>query len=259
MLLMEQNELLTKQKETAEEAVKAKAEFLSNMSHELRTPMHAILGYSELCLIEANEGNIQDIPKYMRNITLSGKRLLVLLNDLLNLAKMEAGKVEYKRKPADMNDVVDQALMELDPLIKAKNIKVCTKFGGCAEAVFDKHHMIQVLVNLLSNAVKFSAPGSGIAIELSQECAPDSGPELQCRVIDEGPGIPETELRTIFDEFVQSSKTKTGAGGTGLGLAICSSIVKAHGGRIWAENGKPKGAIFTFVIPQDIRSQRQVA
>ena len=114
-------------------------------------------------------------------------------------------------------------------------------------------------MNLLSNAVKVSAPGSRIAIELSQECAPDSGPELRCRVIDEGPGIPETELQTIFDEFVQSSKTKTGAGGTGLGLAICRNIVKAHGGRIWAENGKPKGAIFTFVIPQGMSTQRQAA
>ncbi len=249
-LLIEQNELLTEQKEKAEEAVKAKAEFLSNMSHELRTPMHAILGYSEICLSEAHEGNIQDIPKYMQNITLSGKRLLDLLNDLLDLAKMEAGKTEYRRERADMKEVVGQALMELDPLIKAKDIKVCARLGDFAEAVFDQPHMIQVLVNIVSNAVKFSASGSQIAIELSQECAPDSGPELRCRVTDEGPGIPETELQTIFDEFVQSSKTKTGAGGTGLGLAICRNIVKAHRGRIWAENGKPKGAIFTFVIPQ---------
>jgi signal transduction histidine kinase len=258
-LLIEQNELLTEQKEKAEEAVKAKAEFLSNMSHELRTPMHAILGYSEICRTEADEGNIRDIPKYMQNIRLSGKRLLSLLNDLLNLAKMEAGKVEYRLELADMKEVVDHALIELDPLIKAKDVKVCVRLGDRAEAVFDKLQMIQVLVNLLSNAVKFSTPGSRIAIELSQERAPDSGPELRCRVIDEGPGIPETELQTIFDEFVQSSKTKTGAGGTGLGLAICRNIVKAHSGRIWAENGKPKGAIFTFLIPQDMNTQRQAA
>ncbi len=258
-LLIKQNALLTEQKEKAEEAVKAKAEFLSNMSHELRTPMHAILGYSEICLSDADEGNIRDIPKYIQNITLSGKRLLDLLNDLLDLAKMEAGKIEYRRELADMKDVVDQALMELDPLIKAKDIRVCARLGDCAEAVFDKPHMIQVLVNLLSNAVRFSAPGSQISIELSQEGAPDGGPQLRCRVIDEGPGIPELELGSIFDEFVQSSKTKTGAGGTGLGLAICRNIVKAHSGRIWAENGKPKGAIFTFVIPQDASGQRQAA
>jgi signal transduction histidine kinase len=157
-----------------------------------------------------------------------------------------------------MKEVVDQALMELDPLIKAKDIKVCAS-GDCPEAVFDKPHIIQVVVNLLSNAIKFSAPGSQIAIELSEVRAPDRGPELRCRVIDEGPGIPETELRTIFDEFIQSSKTKTGAGGTGLGLAICRNIVKAHGGRIWAENAKPRGAIFTFVIPQGVDARREAA
>ncbi len=257
-LLIEQNELLTEQKKKAVDAVKAKAEFLANMSHELRTPMHAILGYSEICLSEASGGNNPGIQKYIQNIKLSGKRLLGLLNDLLNLAKLEAGKMEYRRELAGMKEVVDQALMELDPLIKAKDIKVCAS-GDCPEAVFDKPHIIQVVVNLLSNAIKFSAPGSQIAIELSEVRAPDCGPELRCRVIDEGPGIPETELRTIFDEFIQSSKTKTGAGGTGLGLAICRNIVKAHGGRIWAENAKSRGAIFTFVIPQGVDAQREAA
>ena len=258
-LLIEQNELLTEQKERAEQATKAKSEFLSNMSHELRTPMHAILGYSELCLEKVSEGSFERVPKYMQNIKTSGKRLLSLLNDLLDLSRMEAGKLDYEREPADMREAVKLALTELDPLIKAKDIELCLSLGEHAEAVFDKRHMIQVLINLVSNAIKFSAPGSQIAIELCDEQAAENAPALRCRVIDEGPGIPETELQAVFDKFIQSSKTKTGAGGTGLGLAICHSIIKAHGGRIWAENRKPKGAIFTFVVPKGVAAQLEAA
>jgi signal transduction histidine kinase len=239
------------QKEAAEEASKAKSEFLSNMSHELRTPMHAMLGYSDMCLEDVNDGNIQDVPNYLQNIKVSGERLLALLNDLLDLAKMEAGKMEYKREPADLKEAVQDALMELDPLIKGKDIKLRLRLAEHTEAVFDKRHMVQVLINLISNGIKFSPPGGEIAIELSEDLAGEGAPGVCCRIIDEGPGIPETELEAVFDKFIQSSKTKTGAGGTGLGLAICHSIVAEHGGKICAENRKPKGAIFTFVIPRN--------
>jgi signal transduction histidine kinase len=258
-LLMEQNQLLTEQKVRAEEASKAKSEFLSNMSHELRTPMHAILGYSNLCLDKVSDGDFERMRKFVQNIKLSGKRLLTLLNDLLDLAKMEAGKIDYEREPGDMNDAVRHALMELDPLIKGKDIKLRLSLEARCEAVFDQRHMIQVLINLLSNAIKFSAPGSPIAIELCEEHTAENAPGLRCRIIDEGPGIPEAELEAVFDKFIQSSKTKTGAGGTGLGLAICRSIIAAHGGRIWAENGKPNGAVFTFVIPKGMVGQLQAA
>ncbi len=106
-----------------------------------------------------------------------------------------------------------------------------------------------MLVNLLSNAIKFSKAGDEIAVEVSERSHRDGEPTVQCRVIDEGPGIPDGELTTVFEKFIQSSKTKTGAGGTGLGLAICHEIIEAHGGRVWAENANPHGAIFTFVIP----------
>ncbi len=253
-LLVEQNELLTEQKEKAEAAGKAKSEFLSNMSHELRTPMHAILGYSDIGLDDLNEGNPESARECVQNINRSGKRLLSLLNDLLDLAKMEAGKMQYKRKSGGMRDVVEHALMELDPLIKGKDIQLSLKLEERAEAVFDKHRMIQVVINILSNAIKFSAQRGQIAITLSEE-----RDGLCCRIADEGPGVPETELQAVFDKFIQSSKTKTGAGGTGLGLAICQKIVEAHGGRIWAENAKPKGAVFAFVIPQGMGALRKAA
>ncbi len=254
--VQEQTKLVIEQKEKAEQAVRAKAEFLSNMSHELRTPMHAILGYSEISLTAFDEGNAKSIRKYLQNIRLSGKRLLELLNNLLDLAKMESGKMTYKRERGDFKEVIEHALMELDGLLTQKQLHVQTRIEDQnTEAVFDRHRMIQVLVNLVSNAIRFSDVGSEISIELSGAGMPEGEHALCCRVSDEGPGIPETELKTVFDKFIQSSKTKTGAGGTGLGLAICQEIVASHGGTIWAENAKPKGAVFCFVLPakQDSR------
>ena len=249
----QQTELLIERKEKAEQATKAKTEFLANMSHELRTPMHAILAFSEIGLKAKDEGETQETKKYFENIRLSGKRLLNLLNDLLDLSKMESGKMGYKRERGDFKEVVELALTELAPLLKRKNLQLRANLGELdTVAVFDKHKMIQVLVNLVSNAIKFSSAGSEISIELSEDRLPGDEPGLRCRVIDQGPGIPESELKAVFAKFIQSSKTKTGAGGTGLGLAICQRIIEAHGGRIWAENSKPKGAIFTFVIPRSL-------
>jgi PAS domain S-box-containing protein len=239
------------QKEAVERASKAKSEFLSNMSHELRTPMHAILGYSEICASAAKEGSNKQIEKYINNITKAGERLLTLLNDLLDLAKMEAGRMEYKIERADLKDVVTHTLMELDPLIKSKNLQMRVKLDEHTDALFDKAHLIQVMINLVSNAIKFSSAGSCIGIDLSEDRLENGERGIRCRVVDEGPGIPDEELEAVFDKFIQSTKTKTGKGGTGLGLAICAHIIKGHGGAIWAENAKPSGAAFTFVIPRD--------
>jgi PAS domain S-box-containing protein len=238
------------QREAAERAGHAKSEFLANMSHELRTPMHAILGYSEICTDAVREGEHEGLGKYLKNITTAGERLLGLLNDLLDLSKIEAGRMKYNFVHADLRDIVEWALVELDPLIKAKQLDMSVRLEGHTEACFDKSHLTQVLINLLSNAIKFSDTGRKLGIELSEGFLRSDEPGVRCRVIDDGPGIPEDELEAVFDKFVQSKKTKTGKGGTGLGLAICSHIIKAHGGAIWAENAKPRGAVFTFVIPK---------
>ncbi len=220
------------QQEAAEQASKAKSEFLSNMSHELRTPMHAILGYSEIGVTAIDEGNTQGTRKYLENIRRAGKRLLNLLNDLLNLAKMEAGRMEYKKERADLKEIIEHALMELDPLIEAKKLAVSVDLERDSDAVFDKSHITQVLVNILSNAIKFSGAGGRIHIALFEERVDGADAMIGCRIADEGPGIPDGELESVFDKFIQSSKTKTGAGGTGLGLAICRMIVEAHGGNL---------------------------
>jgi signal transduction histidine kinase len=196
------------------------------------------------------DGGGENIERYLHNITRAGERLLSLLNDLLDLSKMEAGRMEYKIERADLKDVVAHALMELDPLIKAKNLETQVRLDEHTDALFDKAHLMQVLINLVSNAIKFSKAGGHIGIDLSGDRLGNGEQGVRCRVVDEGPGIPDEELKTVFDKFVQSTKTKTGKGGTGLGLAICDHIVKAHGGAIWAENAKPHGAVFTFVIPK---------
>ncbi len=198
----------------AEAANQAKTTFLSNMSHELRTPMHAILGYSDMSLISIKEGSPESAGEYLDNIKRSGKRLLRLLNDLLVLAKLDSGKIEYKCEHADLKEAVDNTLIELAPLIKAKDLDILASFSD-SSALFDKHYMTQVLVNLLSNAIKFSSAGGQIAIDVFGERPPSGNRALCCKIADGGPGIPEGELSTIFDKFVQSSKTKTGAGGTG--------------------------------------------
>ncbi len=222
------------------------------MSHELRTPMHAILSYSEMGVQGIGVDDPEDINTYFRNIQCAGERLLTLLNDLLDLSKLESGKMEYKWRTIDFKNIVNRSIEELKPLVKEKEIKIDIKNNAShTDAVLDEQRLTQVVVNIISNAIKFSEKGKQIQITVTEDCLPNNEQALRCRIADEGPGIPEAELEAVFDKFIQSSKTKTGAGGTGLGLAICRQIVGAHGGKIWAENVKPKGAALNFVIPRN--------
>ncbi len=249
-ILLEQSETLIAQKEKVEQAAKAKSEFLSNMSHELRTPMHAILSYAKLGFSSDATNGAATYQKYFRNIHASGSRLLGLLNDLLDLAKLESGKMDFKKSPGDFADVIEQSQIELSPLLKDKNLTLTTEITANSTAsVFDKQRMIQVVINLISNSIKFSPAGSGISVGVCDARMPDGSQALCCSAGDEGPGIPKIELEAVFDKFIQSSKTKSGAGGSGLGLSICREILKAHGGKIWAENREPTGAVFSFLIP----------
>jgi signal transduction histidine kinase len=242
-------------KQHAEEANMAKSQFLANMSHELRTPMHAILSYTNFGIEEIDEASKEDQLKYFKRIHDSGARLLSLLNDLLDLSKLESGKMEFQMQEADLQGAVEVVMNELQKMMDEKNIKLqLIKPSFETVAIFDSGKIIQVIYNLISNAIKFTDEGKDITITFEKtKMKIDERKEpvdaISLSVADKGIGIPEKELEAVFDKFIQSSKTKTDAGGTGLGLSICLEIIKEHHGKIWAENNEWNGATFTFMIP----------
>ncbi len=242
--------------ERANKALKAKSEFLANMSHELRTPMHAILSYAKLGVTSLGKIDSAELETYFANITKAGNRLLGLLNNLLDLAKLESGKMPLNKTLDDFSGVLEQAVLEMAPLMREKSLAIETNVSTSnPKFVFDKQRMIQVLINLLANAAKFSPNGGNIDVSVQDGKLPNGEEALWCSVADSGTSIPESELETVFDKFSQSSKTKTGAGGTGLGLAICREIVQAHGGRIWAANRQPNGVLLSFMVARNAGQQ----
>lgn len=252
--LEKQTEELTKAKNAADRANAAKSQFLANMSHELRTPMHAILNYSQTGLKRLPTADKAQLEKYFTNIHTSGQRLSRLLNNLLDLSKMEAGKMSFHFHPLLINLPLEQAQAELQSLLDSKQLTISYHYDtDNLQADFDRERIIQVIVNLLSNAIKFSPEGTDIKVSVAEHEFEQNGeniPAISVSIADQGIGIPDGELEQVFDKFIQSSKTVSGAGGTGLGLSISMEIIKAHNGKIWAEHGKERGALFIFVIPR---------
>ncbi len=235
-------------KHTAEKANAAKSEFLANMSHELRTPMHSIITFSRQGVERKDRWSADEQAENLTLIHDSGKRLLTLLNDLLDLSKLEAGAMKYTFKPYAIISLVQTALQSLSGLMEDKNLMICVDIDQDTPLiVLDQEKITQVIINLLSNAIKFTPNGKQIHIYVQRD-AKDSSYIILC-VSDQGVGIPQDELESVFDKFVQSSKTKTGAGGTGLGLAICTEIICAHHGHIWAENNFDGGSSFFIRLP----------
>ncbi len=240
-------------KKGAESANQAKTEFLANISHELRNPMHQILSYSKFGDEKYVKITDEKRRHYFRQIRKSSDRLMVLLNNLLDLSKLESGKVDYQIKENDLVDVIDEAVKEFRQSLEEKQLTI--ELENRKASVFvccDSYKIGQVVRNLLSNAIKFSSENHTIKINLANsrlEKDDNIVQTVKTSVIDQGIGIPGDELDRVFDKFSQSSKTKTGAGGTGLGLAICKEIIEAHKGQIWAENNPKNGVTFSFVLP----------
>ncbi len=231
-------------RDIAEEASRVKSEFIANISHELRTPLQAIIGFSELGLRRGKEQ--PKLASMFDDIHNAGQRMLALVNDLLDVAKIEStvGTIHLER--TDLRGLVGHVLKELAPLLEGKQLQVLLQLGPLPlRGKVDPLRFQQVLRNVMANAIKFSPPGGRITVEGGHT---EMG-ELLLRVADQGPGIPPAELEAIFQAFVQSSVTKDGSGGTGLGLAISRKIVEAHGGQISAANRPEGGAVFSIVMP----------
>ncbi|HET6961627.1 MAG TPA: ATP-binding protein, partial [Terriglobia bacterium] len=238
---------LAKQRDRAEEASRLKSEFLATISHELRTPLHAILSYADFGLERVGHADRERLKRYFFEIQDSGALLLELINDLLDLSKIEAGKMPYRRSTLTMGVVVDDACYRVAQLAEAKSISLNTASISKEWQVYGDYEMLlRVFINLLGNAIKFT-PGGG-QIHVFGE-ARNEGYVFAVR--DSGQGIYPEEIDVIFDKFVQSSlHSQRGGSGTGLGLSICRGIIEAHEGRIWAESAGPnQGSTFYFMLP----------
>jgi PAS domain S-box-containing protein len=244
--------------EEAKAANESKSEFLANMSHELRTPMHSIISFSDISLRKIDKVDTEKVKEYLRLINESGRRMLRLINGLLDLSKLEAGKRVFDMVESDIWDLTKKVLSEFGGQVSEKKINInLDERKESAIVELDKDCIMQVVRNLVSNAVKFTAENGNITIGFELEAiSVNTGDKefLRFWVEDEGIGIPEDELEGVFDKFIQSSLTNTGAGGTGLGLSICREIISAHHGKIWAENvqddkGNNIGAKLLFEIP----------
>lgn len=242
---------ITKLKDSQHEALqasRAKSEFLSVISHELRTPLHAILSYADLGLEESKELESRELEDFLNKIQISSNRLLYLINDLLDISRIEAGSLTYTFMKGDLYEMVLSSSSELSTLLESKEIELLVVKPGFPVSVnIDHHRMMQVLRNLIHNAIKFSPRGSSIKVHFTKE--ESTGSFLSTHITDEGPGIPEEELESIFNKFTQSRKAMYREKGTGLGLAICKEIIKAHGGKIDADNEPEGGACLTFTLP----------
>ena len=251
-------------REAADTANTAKSEFLANMSHELRSPMASIMsGLSTIKEVledpKADDEDKADLMLAIDYAQSSSDRLLGLLNGILDLAKLEAGKMEFNIQPADLAEVIMLACQEISSQAQVKWLSLKSDISVQDTIIpLDFGKMIQVVINLLNNAVKFTPEGREISISLTESnlpsgrCETDTGnyPALKLIVSDQGVGIPEDELSLIFDKFAQSKKTKDGSGGTGLGLSIAQNIVLAHNGSIHVENNPGGGARFIVSLPR---------
>jgi two-component system CheB/CheR fusion protein len=232
----------------AEDAMKAKQQFLSNMSHEIRTPMNAIIGFTRVIL----KTDLSEKQKeYLNAIKLSGDTLIALINDILDLAKVDAGKMIFEKKPFKMAVSITSMLQLFDTKIKEKNIKLVTNYDQKIPDVLlgDSIRLHQIILNLVSNAVKFTSKGS-IVVAVNLLFEDEEKVIIEFAITDSGIGIPKDNIDLIFENFQQATNgTSSLYGGTGLGLAIVKQLVTSQGGSIRVKSKINEGSTFSFTLP----------
>jgi signal transduction histidine kinase len=222
-----------------------KSDFLANMSHELRTPLNAIIGFSQV-LREGMVGEMSEKQvEYLDDILSSGNHLLALINDVLDLSKVEAGQVELQVAPFSVQDALERGVSMIREQATMEGVQVTLhKNGGLDVVSGDERRIRQVIFNLLSNAVKFTPEGGQVDVSAAR-----GNGEIRVAVADSGPGIAAEDLDRIFEEFQQTEAGAQQREGTGLGLALSKRFVEMHGGRIWCESEVGKGSTFEFTLP----------
>jgi signal transduction histidine kinase/CheY-like chemotaxis protein len=252
----EANQQLRQANDALARASRLKSEFLANMSHELRTPLNAIIGFSELLLDEpALDGPADDADPaaralYLETIHSSGQHLLALINDILDLSKVEAGKMELQPEQFSLSEAIAQVLTTVRPLAAKKQIDLNADAAAVGEIVADPGKLKQILYNLLSNAIKFTPEGGRVTVTSA-----NLGTDIRLTVADTGIGIAPEDQERIFDEFQQlDAGLARKFEGTGLGLALTKRFVALHGGRIWVESAPGQGSRFHVLIPRQSAS-----
>jgi signal transduction histidine kinase len=239
------NEQLEARNREVERANSLKTEFLASMSHELRTPLHTIIGFSEL-LGEQLEGPLTDKQqRFVGHILQDARHLLELINEVLDISKIESGRVELKRESFDFNACVEEVMAGIRYQAATKNIQLENKNAFHDSLYADRVRLKEILYNLLNNAVKFTPERGRVWIEAARQ-----GDALHISVCDTGIGIPEREQPSIFEKFYQVGDSTAGVReGTGLGLPITKHLVELHGGTISVASQPGKGSSFRLVLP----------
>jgi signal transduction histidine kinase len=228
-----------------EAASRHKSEFLANMSHELRTPLNAILGFSQV-LREGMFGEVNEKQKeYLEDILSSGNHLLSLINDVLDLSKVEAGQIELELAPFSLRDALERGVVMLRERASKDGVRLTLATDPEVDVVDgDERRIRQVIFNLLSNAVKFTPDGGSVDVSAARVNG-----EVRVSVADTGPGLASEDHERIFEEFQQTETGIEQREGTGLGLALSKRFVELHGGRIWVDSEVGRGSTFVFTLP----------
>jgi signal transduction histidine kinase len=229
-----------------DEASRHKSAFLAGMSHELRTPLNAIIGFSEVLLDTELPVTEAEKKQFLTDIFNGGRRLLMLINDVLDLSKIEAGRMELQIEPVSMSEIIERTHNIIRPLANKKRIDCRVYTNGTDLVSADAARIEQVMLNLLGNAVKFTPAGGNVWVRSGR-----TGGVAQIEVGDSGPGISNTDRERIFLEFQRATMKTDGAKpeGTGLGLALARMFVELHGGTLWVESEIGRGSRFYFTLP----------